>query len=166
MLVVAGSTLCIYIFLAICMRIFSRRTLGQLTALDLLILILLGSSVETAMVHGSTLLRAGFVSATTLFIANKLISMALFRSKKFSRLCGSGPILLIQNGQFIEEHLKRVGLTHEDVMEGIREREHADIEEIRFAVLEPDGEINVVSRSKPLTTETAAASPLDNQGTP
>ena len=149
MLIVAGNTLFIYIFLIVAMRILSRRQLGQLTALDLLILILLGSAVETAMVHGSTLLRAGFVSASTLLVANRFISALASKSKKLSRVCGAGPILLVHKGQFVEEHLKRVGLTHDDVLQAVRAREHADISDVRFAVLEPDGEINVVGTESP-----------------
>ena len=144
MLIVIANTLCVYVFLVVSMRVLSRRQLGQLTALDLLILILLGSAVETAMVHGSTLLRAGFVSATTLFVANRIISGLVAKSRKLSRICGAGPILLVHNGQFVEEHLKRIGLTHEDVIQAIRAREHGEVSEVRYAVLEPDGEINIV----------------------
>jgi uncharacterized membrane protein YcaP (DUF421 family) len=144
MLIVIANTLCVYVFLVVSMRVLSRRQLGQLTALDLLILILLGSAVETAMVHGSTLLRAGFVSATTLFVANRIISGLVAKSRKLSRICGAGPILLVHNGQFVEEHLKRIGLTHEDVIQAIRAREHEEVSEVRYAVLEPDGEINIV----------------------
>lgn len=144
MLIVAGNTVCIYLFLVVAMRILGRRQLEQLTALDLLIVILLGSAVETAMVHGSTLLRAGFVSATTLFIANRLVTLTITRSKRVQRLCGSGPILLVHNGAFVEEHLKRIGLTEEDVLQALRAREHDSLTDVRFAVLEPDGEINVV----------------------
>ena len=159
MLIVAGNTLCIYLFLIVAIRILGRRQLGQLTALDLLVLILLGSAVETAMVHGSTLLRAGFVSATTLFIANKILSEFVNKSKRLSRACGNGPILLVHDGMFVEEHLKRVGLTHEDVLQSIRAREHADLSTVRFAVLEADGEVNVVARDTHEGTKEQLGSP-------
>ena len=126
----------------------SRKQLGQLTALDLLVMILLGSAVETAMVHGSTLLRAGFVSASTLLVANRCLSSLSLRFKKFNRLFGPGPLLLVHNGTLVEEHLKRAGLTREDVMQALRGREHADLQNVRFAVLETDGEINVIPRQR------------------
>ena len=144
MMIVAGSTLTIYLFLSVSMRLMSRRQLGQLTVLDLLIIILLGSSVETAMVHGDTSLKAGLVSGTTLFLTNYLVSHIMRRSRRFSHICGMGPMLLVHDGKFVEEHLKRVGLTHEDVLHAIRQREQADIKKVRFAVLEPDGQINVI----------------------
>jgi uncharacterized membrane protein YcaP (DUF421 family) len=146
-LLISFNTLAVYVFLCLSIRAFGKRQLGQLSALDLMIIILLGSAVETSMVHGDTSLKAGFVSGTTLFVANYLVSRWVRRSKKFGRFCGTGPVLLVHDGAFVEEHLKRSGLTQEDVLHAIREREHADLSDVRFAVLEPDGEINVVSRS-------------------
>lgn len=146
--IIAGNTLAIYLFLIVAMKILSRRQLGQLNALDLLVMILLGSAVETAMVHGSTLLRAGFVSASTLLVANRLLSHVTSRSKRMRRFFSPGPVLLVHDGRFIEEHLNRMGLTHEDVLQAVRAREHADLAEIRFAILESDGEINVVPMSR------------------
>ena len=149
MVVVAVSTLAIYVFLSVAMRLMSRRQLGQLTALDLLIIILLGSSVETAMVHGETSLKAGLVSGTTLFLTNYFVSHFMRRSKRFSHVCGVGPILLVHDGKFVEEHLRRMGLTHEDVLHALRQREQASLKNVRFAVLEPDGQINVIPNEMP-----------------
>ena len=147
LLIVAGSTFSIYIFLSVSMRLMSRRQLGQLTALDLLIIILLGSAVETSMVHGSTSLKAGLVSGTTLFITNYVVTHLMRRSKRFGHICGMGPLLLVHDGKFVEEHLRRTGLTHEDIFHALREREQPSLENVRFAVLEPDGQINVVLMS-------------------
>ena len=146
LMVVSASTLTVYVFLCVSMRFLSRRQLGQLTALDLLIIILLGSAVETAMVHGDSSLKAGIISAATLFAANTIISRLIRRSKAFRHACGIGPVLLIHDGRYVEEHLKRVGLTHEDVMHALRQREYCDLSNIRFAVLEADGQINVIPR--------------------
>lgn len=146
LLIVSGNTLTVYVFLAICIRVLSRRQLGQLSAMDLLIIILLGSAVETAMVHGDTSLKAGLVSGSTLFAANRLFLHAMARSRKFSHACGAGPVLLVHDGEFVETHLRQVGFTHEDVIHALRQREYADLSNVRFAVLEADGQVNVIPR--------------------
>src|SRR5579862_9891003 len=96
---VAFNTAAIYFFLIFAVRLFGRRQLGQLSSLDLLILILLGSAVETAMVRADTSLRAGIVSAFTLLVINRLLTLAMLKSKRFSHLVGSGPILLVHDGK-------------------------------------------------------------------
>jgi len=140
---VALNTLAIYLFLVLVIRLIGRRQLEQLSALDLVTLLLLGSAVETAMVHGSTTLIAGLVSASVLLGSNKALNFAMLRSRNLRHLVGGGPLVLIHNGKFVEENLRRAGLTPQDVLEGIREREATSPDQIRFAVLEADGRINV-----------------------
>src|SRR5215469_14180286 len=69
--VVSACTAGIYLFLVVLLRLFGRRQLGQLTIIDLLVVLLLGSAVETAMIHGDVSLWAGLVSATTLLGVNR-----------------------------------------------------------------------------------------------
>jgi len=144
---VALYTLIIYLFLIAAFRYVGRRQLGQLTVVDLVIILAMGSAVETAMVNGNLSLPAGLVSASTLLAANKLITVLSCRWKWFRKLVSPGPVLLISRGQFIDEHLKRHGLTHDDVIQALRERGCCDIAEVKFAVMEEDGEINVVTFS-------------------
>ena len=146
LLVIARSTAIIYIFVILTMRLFGRHPLSQLSALDLVILMLLGSSVETSMVHASYALRGGFVSVAVLLILNRLFTFGMLRSKRFKNLVAGGPTILVYNGVMVDEHLKRTGLTHADVLEALREREFGDISEVKLAVLEPDGIVNVVPK--------------------
>jgi uncharacterized membrane protein YcaP (DUF421 family) len=142
----AACTAIVYVYLVLLMRTMGRHVLSQLSALDLLIVMLLGSSVETSMIHGSTLLRCGLVSATVLLVMNRLLTEGMLRSGKLRNLVGGGPLILVNHGQFIQEHLVQVGLTEADVMEAIRERECGDLADVRICVMEPDGEINVVTQ--------------------
>ncbi len=141
---VAGTTMAIYLYLVLLVRLLGRRQLGQLSAVDLLILILLGSAVETGMIHGNTSLAAGIVSALTLLLTNFALTKIFLKFKRFRHLVGSGPILLVDNGKFVEEHLKRAGFTEADVLQALRGREEDGLENVRFAVLETDGTVNVI----------------------
>ena len=144
LLIVFVHTTIIYTTLMFMLRVLNRRAIGQLNVIDLLIVILLGSSVETAMVNADTHLTAGLVCAGTLLLLNFVLGRLMLRSKRLRHLVTGGPILLIHDGEFVEEHLRRIGLTKSDVMQELREREYSSIEQIRFAVLETDGAINVV----------------------
>jgi len=144
--IVALHTLIIYIYLIVLVRVFGRRQLGQLTIIDLLVIILLGSTVETAMINGNTAIRAGLISATTLMLANFLISKLFARFKGLRHITGSEPALLIHDGKFIQENLKRSGLTEADLMEALRGRECADLQTVRSAVLEVDGTVNIIRK--------------------
>jgi uncharacterized membrane protein YcaP (DUF421 family) len=112
----------IYLFLLALLRLFGRRQLGQLTVIDLVVVLLLGSAVETAMIHGDVSLPAGFASAGTLMLMNRLLTAVFLRSERFCNLVGGGPVLLVHDGSPVEEHLRRVGITHTDLEEALRAR--------------------------------------------
>ena len=131
------------------LRLVGRRTMGQLTVYDLVIIIVLGSSVETAMVAGKTTLPAGLMCVVTLLLCNRLFTLAACRSRRFRHLVQGNPVLLVHFGHYIDDHLKLAGLTHADVLEAIRERGEAGPETVKFAVLEVDGTINVVPMDVP-----------------
>src|SRR5260370_33854896 len=96
-------------------RLIGGRQLAQLSGLDLVVVLLLGSAVETAMIHGDLSLAAGLVSAATLLVLNRLLTLVFLRIPRLSVLVNGGPILLVHDGTVIEAHLRRGGLRHDHV---------------------------------------------------
>jgi len=139
-----GATTVVYVFLIAGLRLLGRRQLGQLTVLDLVVVLVLGSAVETAMIHGDTSLRVGLVSAATLLILNRLLTLLLVHSRRFRHLVNGGPMLLVHRGAILDEHLVRAGMTAEDLVEALRARGYEGPEGVRAAVLETDGTVSVV----------------------
>ena len=146
LLFVAEHTLLIYLAVILGLRLVGRRQLSQLNVMDLVVIVVMGSAVETSMVAGDTSLPAGLVSTITLLLANRLLNTVTTRSRRLRHLLGGGPILLVHNGSLVDANLRRDGLTLEDVLEAIRERGFDCISSIRFAVLEADGSIHVVPK--------------------
>lgn len=146
LLPVIGHTVVIYLFLMIALRVAGRHQIGQLSVIDLVVLILLGSAVETAMVNGDTSLAAGIACSGTLLVLNRLFTWLIQRVRPLNRELNGDPITLIIDGRFVEENLRRAGLTHEDVLQALRARGFADVSEARFAVMEVNGSITVIPR--------------------
>jgi uncharacterized membrane protein YcaP (DUF421 family) len=147
---VAGSTAAIYLFLIGALRLVGRRQLGQLTVIDLVVVLALGSAVETAMIHGNTSLPAGLVSAGTLLVLNAVLTWVFRRSPRLRHLVNGGPVLLVHDGCVVEEHVRRVSLTDADLMEALRSRGFDDLKQVQAAVLETDGSITVVPVNRQL----------------
>jgi len=141
---VAFNTLAIYLALVVLIRIFGRRQLGQLNVLDLLVILLLGSAVETALIGGDTSLKAGLICAATLLVANRALAELACKFPALRKWISPGPTLIVNRGRLLEPAMLRLGLTDADVLEAVRERLVDNIEQVRFAVVEADGEINVI----------------------
>lgn len=143
---VAVSTAAIYLFLTALLRIFGRRQLGQLTVIDVVVVLLLGSSVETAMIHGDVTLPAGLVCAATLLVVNKTLTRVLFRRPRLVKLIDGEPVLLINEGKPVAEHLRRAGMTERDLGQALRTHGYSEASEVRYATLEPDGSVSMIPR--------------------
>ena len=142
--IVAGSSAAIYGFLIVMMRLLSRRQLGQLTVVDLVVVLVLGSAVETAMIHGDTSLPAGLTAVATLLVMNRALTWIFLRSRRLSHLVNGGPILLVHDGKPVREHLRRVGMSEADLAEALRARGFTGPDQVKEAVLETDGSISAI----------------------
>jgi uncharacterized membrane protein YcaP (DUF421 family) len=93
-------------------------------------------------------------SAATLLVCNRLLTIAFLRSDRWSHVVNGGPVLLVHDGRAIEDHLKRVGMTNDDLDAALRGRGYADKRNVREAVFETDGTISVIGRDSAPTSGT------------
>lgn len=151
------NTLVIYVLLIAGVRTLGRRQAGQLTALDLLIVLLLGSAVETALIGPSqktttelfhdpnVTLPAGLASATTLLCANWTVDRLLRRSRRFRHWVCGGCLLLVHGGKPVSDNLRRAGMTEANLLQALRAHGFASARDAEYVVLEPNGETHVLS---------------------
>ncbi len=144
MLAVFLHTFIVYVFLILMLSIFGHRQTSELGLVELIVIMVLGSAVETAMVNGNRSLLAGIISASTLFLCNRGFSLLLRRWDWLQHVIVGRPIMLVSNGHFLIKHIRAAGLTEDDVLEGIRERGYDNVEQVRMAILEIDGLISVI----------------------
>ncbi len=78
---VVFQTFAIYLFLVVMLTLLGQRQLSELSSTELVVIMVLGSAVETEMVAGDTSLLAGLVSASTLLVSNRLFSLLLRRNR-------------------------------------------------------------------------------------
>lgn len=156
--IVALHTALIYVFLLVSFKLSGQRRLGQLNAVDFTVILLLGSAVETAMVNANTSLAAGLTSAGTLLLVNRLVAGFASKSETARHFCTCGSIVLVHDGEILEENLLRLGLTHDDVDEALRERGEDDISRVKFAIMESTGSVTVIPMETKVLRSTTSAS--------
>lgn len=149
MLTVIWQTVAIYLFLVLALALLGRVIMAQFTVLEFLGIALLGSAVETGLYAGSSTLFAGLTAAATLLLVNRGLSVLLERSRTLRRLMQSTPIILAEHGRPLPSQLRRAGMTRADLITAIRERGYAGLSDVRWAVLEVNGTVNVIPRRSP-----------------
>ena len=139
-------TAVIVALLLVGLRTFGRGALLQLTVVETVAVLLLGSAVETAMVAGDTSLAAGLVSAGVLLVLNRVMSGVLARLPGLRHRLAGVPLLLVHDGRVQHRQLRHAGLTEADLDQALRERGHDGLTGVRDVVLEPNGAIHTVGQ--------------------
>ena len=134
----------IYLTLLVGLRLMGKRQVGQLTPFDLLLLLLLSNAVQNAMVGPDTSLVGGLVAAASLFGLNAIVARVARSSGGAAKILEGSPTLLIRDGDFLESHLTREGISRSDILRALREHGVDDPATVRSAILEVDGSISVL----------------------
>jgi uncharacterized membrane protein YcaP (DUF421 family) len=142
---IALSSLAVYLFVVVAIRLFGKKELAQLSVIDLVFILLISNSVQNAMVGSDSSLSGGLVAATTLFMANYLFKYLLYRFPRFSSVVQGTDLMLIYKGQLNLANLAKARITREELLEAVREHGVSEIREVDLAVLEVDGNISIIS---------------------
>jgi uncharacterized membrane protein YcaP (DUF421 family) len=136
----------VYFVLLVLLRLSGKRTVGQFTPFDLLVLVLLGDAMQGSMIAGDESLPGGVILVVTLMGWNKLVGWLTSRSRRLERAVEGRPVVLARNGHVYGDALARCNLSLDDLQEAMRNADCGSISLIRMAMLEKDGKISVVTR--------------------
>lgn len=142
---IIGSTLAVYLFIVIAIRLFGKKELAQLAVIDLVFILLISNAVQNAMVGPDATLSGGLVAASTLFLVNYLLKYLQFRFPRFGKIVQGDATMLVYKGKILESHLKKAKISEDELMEAVREHGVASIKEVDLAIMEVDGGISVLS---------------------
>jgi len=134
----------VYLSLLVGIRLTGQRLLGQLSAFDLVLLLIIANAVQNAMVGPDTSLGGGLVAAGVLLAWHQVIVRLRRASPAVAKLLTGEGIMLINNGGLLEEQLRRANLTPDELQQALREHGVAEVKDVRTAVLEPDGSVSVI----------------------
>jgi len=141
---IVARTIIVYLALLVGLRLAGKREMGQMTPFDLVVILLIANAVQNAMVGPDTSVTGGLIAAAVLIVGNYGVARLRDRLPWLRRAVEGSPTLLIADGRFVSDHLRREGLEEDEVMMAIREHGVADVADVRTAVLETDGSISIV----------------------
>jgi len=142
--------LLIYAGLLIALRLFGKREVGQFTLYDLVFILLVANALQPAITGPDTSLSAGFILIVTLVALNYGVGM-LDNLPRFHRLFTPAPAVIVREGKYMTDAMKREGVDQEEVEMSMREHGINDLKEVQLAVLEPDGTISIVPTGVSMT---------------
>ena len=136
----------VYVFLLVAFRLCGKRQLGQLSAFDLVVLLLISNVVQNAVIGNDNSLGGGLIGATTILLLNAVVAYLTFRFKRVDRVVEHSPTVLVRHGRIIRANLRRERLGPRDLRAALRHHGVVSLRDIRYAFLEEDGHVSVVTR--------------------
>src|SRR5947207_2855790 len=137
----------IYFFLWAVARGTGKRELSQMTAFELILLVVMGDLIQQGTTQEDTSLTGAMIVIATMAFWILLFSYLAFRFKRARDVIDGVPVIVIRDGQLIDQALRLERITEEEVLDAARAQGIADLDDVWCAVLEPDGKFSFLRRS-------------------
>lgn len=135
----------VYLFLLLLFRISGRRSLAEMTAFDMVLLLVIGEAVGEALSGANPSFTHAFLLVSTLVVMELGFAWIKQRSPVADRLLDDVPLVVVEHGKLLKARMKRVHLDEKDILEAARATHGLEsMQQVKYAVLERDGAISVI----------------------
>jgi uncharacterized membrane protein YcaP (DUF421 family) len=138
----------VYVVLLGMIRLSGKRTMGQFTPFDVLLIVLLGNAVQNALLGSDESLSGGLLLAAVLISLNWITGWLSARSRHAEKLIEGVPVVLARNGELFEQVLRKELVSRNDFDEALRQNGQLRLDDVDIAILETDGRISVVPKKE------------------
>ena len=136
-------SLAVYFILIISVRLMGKREIGQLQPADLVITILI-SELAVMPIEETDIPFLQSISAIVLLVGLEiLMSLVTLKLSKLRHLVQGNSLLVINEGKIDQKMLRKMRLTVDDLIAGLRLKDVFDISEVEYAYVETNGQLSV-----------------------
>jgi uncharacterized membrane protein YcaP (DUF421 family) len=143
---IALRGIALFLFVYLLTRVIGRRELSSLQPFDLILLIVLGDSIQQGLTQDDYSITGAVIAVGTIASLQVLTSWSAFRFPWLRRALDGHPVVLVEDGKVIEKNLRRERLTIDDLAEQARTNELASIADVQWAIFEPSGTISFIPK--------------------
>ncbi len=134
----------VYWFLWLVVRGTGKRSLSELTPLDLLLVVVIGDMVQQGVTQEDMSVTGAIIVVSVFVGWTVLADLWERRSGAARRLLVGDPVIVVRSGKPLQDRLKRERMTLDELKEAARLDGYGDLADIEYAVLETDGKLSFV----------------------
>jgi uncharacterized membrane protein YcaP (DUF421 family) len=148
LLEIAFRTVVIYVYTLVLIRWIGSRSISQLSLVEFLLVIALGSAVGDAMFYPDVPLVHCMLVITVVVLLDKALSYLVARHPKLEDVIEGKSVRLVQDGVIQCEALQAANFGHDELFEQLRLNGVTQLGEVRAAYLETNGMLSVFKAEK------------------
>lgn len=145
--IIAYRTVILYILIVICYRIMGKKEVGELSIVDLIVSFSIAELASISIEEPNKSIFASILPIIILVVIEMTISYIGMKCDKFRKIVDGTPSIIINDGKINFKIMKKLRYTLDDLLTQIREKSIKSIEDVKYAVLETDGELSVFKDS-------------------
>ena len=137
-------------------RISGKRSLSQVSTFDFVLLLIISETTQAALVDDDNSVTNSVLLIATFFGIELVLSFVKQWMPRADQILDSSPLLLVADGRLLQEPLAKERVSKEDILEAARHwRGLERLDQIKYAVLELNGEISIIPRDPSTRSSTA-----------
>jgi uncharacterized membrane protein YcaP (DUF421 family) len=137
----------VFCFLLVLTRVIGRRERYSLQPFALILIIIPGAAVQQGLTQDDYSLTGAFLAIGTIAVLQVLVSWIGFRYPRARPVLEGTPIVVVEDGDIIERNAKRERLSVDEIREAARLQGIGHLSEVRWAVLETNGQITFIKKT-------------------
>ena len=134
-----------YVVLFGLVRMTGKRELAEMSAFEMVLLIVLGDVVQQAITQEDASITGAILTAGTLTLLVVLTSVGTYHFPRFRRLVDGCAVVVVRDGECLQTALRVERLTREEVLAAARQHGFRDLSKIEIGILEADGRFSFIA---------------------
>jgi uncharacterized membrane protein YcaP (DUF421 family) len=139
----AARAAAVYGLMLVVVRALGRRTIGNFSAFDLIVALMLGEIVDE-MIYGDVRFIQGTVVIVTIAALAYADSLLSYWDHGLEAILEGKPTIIVKKGEFHRQGMRRERMNEKDVLGALRTQGVRDMREVEYALVEHDGTVSVV----------------------
>jgi uncharacterized membrane protein YcaP (DUF421 family) len=136
----------VYFFLWLVTRGVGKRELSELTAFELILMVVMGDLIQQGVTQEDLSITGAVLAVGTLSFWIIVFGYLTYRFKRVRPAFEGLPVVVVRDGQPLEQVMRIERLTLDDLKEEARDQGLSDLGQIRLGVMEPDGKFSFITR--------------------
>ncbi len=157
MLTLFLRTVFLYIVMIAVMRVLGKRQLGQLEPSEIVVTLVIADLAVQPMQDVSDSIFTSLLPIFSILGMELLFSCLSMRSVRIRKLLCGKPVILIENGKFLIQNMRKTRVTMDELISQLREKDVLDPSTVQYAILETEGNLSVFlyAQYRPATAQEA-----------
>lgn len=138
----------VYFYVLIAMKVVGKRQIGEMQMTELVAAFFISEFASFTVVNLKMPIYFGLIPILILVILEVIVSFLSVKIPIVKRMLDFSPSILIRDGVVLEKELLKNRITLDELLSLLRLNGYYDIFKVRFAILEPNGQLSVVPYAK------------------